>query len=193
MLSVLYCIVFLWNMASNCSVRWVTVCKTVRPKLQDRCLSVLSVTLVYCCQRVGWITMKLGMEVDIRPGHIVLHGDAAPPKGTQPSSLRPVSVVVKRLDGSIETWHGGRPRPRQHCVRWGPSSPPPKDTAPQIFGTCLPWPNDWMYQNTTWYGGRPCLGHIVLDWDAAPQGAQQPQFLAHVYCGQTVTHLSDCL
>jgi len=21
------------------------------------------------------------------------------------------------------TWHGGRPRPRRHCVRWGPSSP----------------------------------------------------------------------
>jgi len=21
-----------------------------------------------------------------------------------------------------ETWHGGRPRPRTHCVRWGPSS-----------------------------------------------------------------------
>jgi len=22
------------------------------------------------------------------------------------------------------TWYGGRPRPTQHCVRWGPSSPP---------------------------------------------------------------------
>jgi len=20
-------------------------------------------------------------------------------------------------------WYGGRPRPRQHCVTWGPSSP----------------------------------------------------------------------
>jgi len=24
------------------------------------------------------------------------------------------------------TWYGGRPRPRRHCVRWGPSSPPRK-------------------------------------------------------------------
>ena len=24
-----------------------------------------------------------------------------------------------------ETWHGGRPRPRSHCVRWRPSSPFP--------------------------------------------------------------------
>jgi len=37
--------------------------KTVRHMLSDRCLvclSVLSVTLVYCGQTVGWIKMKLG-------------------------------------------------------------------------------------------------------------------------------------
>jgi len=27
------------------------------------------------------------------------------------------------------TWYGGRPRPRQHCVRLGPSSPLPKKGA----------------------------------------------------------------
>ena len=37
-------------------------------------------------------------------------------------------------------------------------------------------------------------GHIVLDGDPAPQrkGAQQPHFSAHVYCGQTVAHVSNC-
>jgi len=25
-----------------------------------------------------------------------------------------------------ETWHAGRPRPWPHCVRWAPTSPPPK-------------------------------------------------------------------
>ena len=45
------------------------------------CLSVLSVTLVYCGQRVGWINMPLDMVVGLRPGHIVLDGDLAPPKG----------------------------------------------------------------------------------------------------------------
>ena len=25
-----------------------------------------------------------------------------------------------------ETWHAGRPRPRPHCAKWGPSSPSPK-------------------------------------------------------------------
>jgi len=38
----------------------VTVCKTVRPVLSDRCLScVLSVTLVYCGQMVGWIKTQV--------------------------------------------------------------------------------------------------------------------------------------
>jgi len=53
---------------------WATVCKTVRPMLSDRCLSVLSVTLAYCGKTVGWIKMKLGVEVDLGPGHIVLDG-----------------------------------------------------------------------------------------------------------------------
>ena len=44
------------------------------------CLSVcLSVTLVYCGQTVGRIKMKLGMQVGLGPGHIVLGGDPAPP------------------------------------------------------------------------------------------------------------------
>jgi len=34
---------------------------------------------------VGWIKMKLGMEVGLDPGHIVLDVDPAlPPKGVQP-------------------------------------------------------------------------------------------------------------
>jgi len=44
-------------------------------------LSCLSVTLVYCGQMVGWIRIPLGMEVGLGPGHIVLDGDPAPPKG----------------------------------------------------------------------------------------------------------------
>jgi len=40
---------------------------------------VLSVTLVYCGQTVGRIKMKLGMQVGLGPGHIVLDQDPAPP------------------------------------------------------------------------------------------------------------------
>ena len=57
--------------------------------LSDHCLSVLSclsVMLVHCGQMVGLIKMKLGMQVGLDPGHIVLDGDPAPPppKGTAP-------------------------------------------------------------------------------------------------------------
>jgi len=31
-----------------------------------------------------------------------------------------------------ETRHAGRPRPWPHCVRWGPSSPSPKEHSPQF-------------------------------------------------------------
>jgi len=49
---------------------WATTCKTVRPMLSDRCLSVLSclsVTFVYCGQMVVWIKMKRGMQVGLGP------------------------------------------------------------------------------------------------------------------------------
>ena len=52
--------------------------KTVRHILSDRCLSALSVTLVCCGQTLRWIKMKLGMELGLGPGHIVLDGDPAP-------------------------------------------------------------------------------------------------------------------
>ena len=72
--------------------------------LSDRCpvLSCLSVTLVYCGQTVGWIKMKLGMQVGIGPGHIVLDGDPAPPpqKQDEAPNFRPMSIVAKWLDGS---------------------------------------------------------------------------------------------
>jgi len=38
----------------------------------------MSVMLVYCGQKVGWIKMKLGVEVGFSPGYIVLDGDPAP-------------------------------------------------------------------------------------------------------------------
>ena len=57
------------------------------------------------------------------------------------------------------------------------------------------WPNSWMNQDATWYGGRPRPGDSDLNGDPAPQhkGAQQlPHFAGHVCCGKTVAHLSNC-
>jgi len=104
--------------------------RPVRLTLSVRCLScpVLSVTFVHCDQTVGRIKMKLGMQVGVDPGHIVLGGDPAPPpqKGHSPPIFGP---YVLRPNGCMDqdvTWYGGRPRPRRFRVRWGPRSPSPK-------------------------------------------------------------------
>jgi len=92
------------------------------------CLSVLSVTLVYRGQAVGRIKMKLGMQVGLGPGHIMLDGVPAPlpPRDTVfpifgPYLLRPNCCIDQEV-----TWYGARPRPRRFRVRWGPRSPLPK-------------------------------------------------------------------
>jgi len=68
-----------------------------------------------------------------------------------------------------KTYHGGRPWPRPHCVRWGPSSLPKRGTAAPAFGPCLLWPNSWIDQDVTWYEGmlRP-KPRCVIDGDSAP-------------------------
>jgi len=52
-------------------------------------LSVLYVPLVHCGQTFRWIKIKLGMQVGLGPGHIVLDGDPgpAPRKGHSPQFL----------------------------------------------------------------------------------------------------------
>jgi len=39
--------------------------------------------------------MPLGTKVGLGPGHIVLDGDTAPPKGGTAHNFRPMSVVAK--------------------------------------------------------------------------------------------------
>jgi len=109
----IFCLLFQFHISLKILVFyllfWATVCKTVRPMLSDRCpvcpvlscLSCLSVTFVHCGQTVGRIKIKLGMQVGIDHGHIVLGGDPAPPslKGTAPN-FRPISVAAKWLHGS---------------------------------------------------------------------------------------------
>jgi len=126
---------------------WATVCKTVSLSHGTVvCLSypVLSVTLVYCGQTVGWIRMQLGTEVGLGRGHIVLDGDPALP--TERATAAPTfEIYVRRLvnrgrcllwpNGWMDqaaTWYRGRPRPRPHCVRWGPS-PPKGYSSPRHF------------------------------------------------------------
>jgi len=75
--------------------------------LSDRCLSVLSVTLVYCGQTVGWIRTPRGMEVGLVPSDIVLDGDPAPlRKGARHPPLFGLCLL----------WTNGRPSQQQQLL-----------------------------------------------------------------------------
>ena len=127
---------------------------------------------LYCGQTAGCIKMPLGMEVGLSPVDCV-RWVPAPKKGVEPSNFRPMSIAAKWL-------HGGRPRPRQHCVRWGPSSQNPKGGgAPSPnFGPCLLWPNGSMYQDSTWHGGEPWFSAHCARWGPSypPQKEGAPNF-----------------
>jgi len=73
--------------------------------LSHRCLSaisVLSVTLVYCGQTVGWIKMKLGTQVGLGPGHIELDGDPAPLPQRGTGSQFSVHICCGQMAGWIQ-------------------------------------------------------------------------------------------
>jgi len=82
------------------------------------------------------------------------------------------------------TWYRDGPRPRRHCARWGPNSPahqPPSKkgiAANPIFGPCLLWPNGWMDQGATWYGGRPRPRPDCVRWgpSSPERGTAAPPF-----------------
>ena len=91
------------------------------------------------------------------------------------------------------TWNRGMPRPRQHCVRWGPSSPPKKGHSHSLFGPCILWPNSWM--DATWYEGRPRLWPHCVRWGPSSpppkkKNGHSPPILVHVYCSQRSSPVS---
>ena len=156
---------------------WATVCKTVRPMLSVRCLTVcsvcLSVTLVHCGQAVGWIKMKLGMQVGLGPGHTVFDGDPAllPQRGRAPNFRPALSPLPKKRAEPPHLWAHFYCGQMAGCIKVPPGmevglspgdfvldrdpAPPQKGAKPPIFGPCLLRPNGCMDEDATWYGGRP--------------------------------------
>jgi len=89
---------------------------------------------ICCGQMAGWIKMPLGREVGLGPSDIVLDGDPAPPPKKR-AEATPIFGPCQLWMDQDATWYGGRPRPRPHSDRWGPSSPK-KGIAP-VCGPCL--------------------------------------------------------
>jgi len=115
--------------------------------------------------------MKLGTQVGLGPGHIVLDGDPAPPplKGHSPPIFGPYQL---RPNGCIDqdvTWYGARPRPGRLCVRWGPLSPSPKEGQSPQFSAHVYCGQTagWMKLVLGMVVGLSS-GNFVLDGDPAP-------------------------
>ena len=65
-----------------------------------------------------------------------------------------------------------------------------------VYDVGVLWPNGWMDQDSTWYGGRPRPNRYCVRWGpSSPHGKgsrTRPHFSANVYCSQTVAHLNNC-
>jgi len=131
--------------------------------------------------------MKLGKEVGLGDRQIVLNGDPAPvpQRGTSLPNFWPCPLWPNGWINQDTAWYGGRPWPRLHCVRWGPSSPPLKGHNPQFSAhACCGETVGWIKM--------PLGREVCVRWGptSPPIKGHSPQFSAHVYCGQTVAHLS---
>jgi len=129
--------------------------------------------------------MKLGMQVGLRHGHIVLDGDPAPrheKRGGDPSTIfGPFLLWPNCWIHQDSTWYRGRPQPRGLCVTYGPSPSPKRGRSPKFSADV------YCGQTTAWIkmslGTEVGLGpdDIVLDGDPAPRpqiggGAPSPIF-----------------
>ena len=142
---------------------------------------------VYCGQTVVWIKMKLGMQVGLGPGHIVLNGDPALPlkKGAQPPIFGPCLLWPNGWMDQDATWYGGRPRPRRLCVRWGPSSPShKKGTHPQFCPiSIVPKLLNGSQCHLVRWRPRPGQHCVRRGPSSIPRGTVS-QISAQVCCGQ---------
>jgi len=134
--------------------------------------------------------VALGMEVGLGPGHIVLDGNPVPlpKKWAKTPIFGPCLLWSNGWMDKNGTYHGGGPRSRPHCARWGRSSPPKKGQSHLQFSA------PFYCGQTAEYIKIPLgvevglgRGHIVLDGDQAPskRRGNTPQFWAHICCGKT--------
>ena len=92
---------------------------------------------ICCGHMAAWIKMSLGMEVGLGPDNFVLDGTPlpSPKRGRNPQILDPCLLWPNGWVDQDGTWHGGRPQPRELCVRWRPSPPPP-NFRPMFIVSC---------------------------------------------------------
>ena len=103
--------------------------------------------------------MPLGTEVGLGPDATVLDGDPTPlpKKGSEPPPQFSTHVYCGQTAGWIKMALGMEVGlgPGHTVLDGDPASVPKKGAKHFIFRPFLLWPNGWMHQDATWYGGRP--------------------------------------
>jgi len=77
-----------------------------------------------------------------------------------------------------ETWRGGKPQPRPHCIRWGPRSPPLKGHSPQFSAhVCCGQMAGWIKILLGMEVGRPWPRPHCFRWGpmSPPRGTAAPR------------------
>ena len=124
---------------------------------------------------------SLGPKVGLNPGDGVRWGPTSPPpKGRSPQFSAHICCsqmaawIKMSLGVELDLVSG------DFVLDGDPAPLPQKGAEPTspIFCPFLLWPNCWMHQDATSYGGRPHPGHVVLDRDQLPlkKGAHPPIF-----------------
>jgi len=147
---------------------------------------------VYCGQTVGRINVKLGTQVGLGPGHIVLHGEPAPlfqrGRSRRPPIFGPYLLQPNGWMDQDATWYRGRPRPSEFVLDGDPAPPPQK-------GGRTPSPKLSAHFHCSQTAGwiKMVLGievglssvDFVLDGYQLPPSANRGRSPVPNYCGQT--------
>jgi len=144
--------------------------------------------------------MKLGVRVGLGPGHILVDVDPTPPPAKGHSAPFSAHICCDQMAAWIKI-------PLGREIGFGPSDivldgrtqfPFPKNEAePPIFGPYLLWPAKRLHGSRCHLVWRYASAEAtLLDGDPAlpppKKRKHSPRFLAHVFCGQMVAHLSYC-
>ena len=125
-------------------------------------------------------TMRPRSRPICKPSSILIHPTVRP-------QYTNVTDRQDRTDGQDLIWRSASAQATL-CSMGTTQISPEKSAQPHpIFGPCLLWPNGWMDQDTTLYGGKPRPRRRCVRWGrSSPTKTGIAPILVHVYCGQTL-------
>jgi len=147
---------------------------------------------ICCGQMAAWIKMPFGMEVGRpQPKRLcVTWGPSSPPQKGGGAPQFSAHVYCGQTTGCIKIPLGTEVGPSldDFVLDGDPAPLRKKGHSSPNFRSFLLWPNGWMHQDIIWRGARPQPRRLCVRWgprSPSLKRGRSPEFLAHVYCGQT--------